>query len=124
MNACANHQSHTVHKALNCKCFYRCLSVHGGRGCAWRGGHAWWGHVWQGGVHGGGCGGWGACMVGVGWGHTLQGGVCGRGGGHVWQGVACMACPQQILQDTVNERTVHILLECILVVLIITSSDR
>ena len=39
------------------------------------------------------------------------------GGGHVWWG-ACMAhMPPslQILQDTVNERVVCILLECILV---------
>ena len=57
-------------------------------------------------------GGGGACVVG---GHVWQGGVHGRGacvaGGHVWH-----ACPPwQILRDTVNERAVYILLECILV---------
>ena len=58
------------------------------------------GHAWQGGV----CG-RGMCMAGGhAWcGHVWKGGVCGRG--HVWQ----------ILRDTVNERAVHILLECILV---------
>ena len=70
-------------------------------GCVWQGGmcgggHAWQrGHVWQ-----------GACMA--------EGGMHGEGvylvgvcmvGGHAWQ----------ILRDTVNERAVHILLECILV---------
>ena len=45
----------------------------------------------------------GACMA---VGHTWQGEGC------AWQG-ACM--PQQILRDTVNERAVRILLECILV---------
>ena len=48
------------------------------------------GHVWQGGMHGRG-----ACMAG---------GVC-CWGGHTWQ----------ILRDTVNERAVRILQECILV---------
>ena len=42
----------------------------------------------------------GACM---GWGHAWQGGVHGT------------HAPRQILRDTVNERVVHILLECILV---------
>ena len=61
---------------------------------AWRGG----GRAWQ-----------GACMAGQ--------------GGHAWWG-ACVAgeCawhahPLQILRDTVNERAVRILLECILVVM-------
>ena len=56
-----------------------------------------------------------------------QGGM--RGGGHAWQGDACMAggCAWQggvrghILWDTVNERTVRILLECILVLKCIVS---
>ena len=61
--------------------------VHGG-------GHPWQGDAWQ-----------GACMVGAWqrWGHAWQRGVCGRR--RVWQ----------ILRDTVNERAIHILLECILV---------
>ena len=63
-------------------------------------------------------------------GHVWQGGVCGKGvcvaGGcawqeHVWQG-ACVAGGMhgrghvwQILQDTVSEQAIRILLECILV---------
>ena len=75
-------------------------------GCAWLllGGHAWllWGgdHAWLlwGGVHG--CC-QGACMVAA--------------GGHVWlfQGGAW---DMTRYGDTINERVVHILLECILVV--------
>ena len=59
-------------------------------------GHAWWGeHAWQ-----------GTCVVG---------GMCGRG--HAWQvGMHGTHAPQEILRDTVNERAVRILLECILVV--------
>ena len=58
------------------------------------------GHAWQGGVHGRG-----ACMAG---GHAWQG-VCVAGGVHGG------GCAWQILRDTVNERAVCILLECILV---------
>ena len=59
---------------------------------------------------GGMCGN-GACMVG---GVHGMGGVHGRG--HVWHKGSCMACTLwQILQDTVNEQAVRILLECILV---------
>ena len=65
------------------------------------------GHAWQ--VGGWGVCGRGACVVGVcvagghAWsGACMAGGVCG--GGHAWQ----------ILRDTVNERAVRILLECIL----------
>ena len=50
---------------------------------------------------------WGACMV-------APGGVCG-----FFRGVACMVFPgggvHRIQRDTVNERAVRILLECILV---------
>ena len=104
------------------------------------------GHVWQGCVCGRGCAWWeaciwGACMAGGGTcmagGHAWQGACMawhmhGRGhvwwgawmaGGCVWQGMsawqgACMAGGHvwQILQDMLNERAVHILLECILVV--------
>ena len=85
-----------------------CDSVHGGGGCAWLwgpcvvAGGAWLqkGHVWlrgtyvvAGGVHG--CGG---CVV-VGDMRGCRGGVRGCG----------------IRRDTVNERAVRILLECILV---------
>ena len=96
------------------------------------------GHVWQGVCMAGGMCGRGACMVGgvCGGGHVWQGGMHGgMCGGHAWQ-EACMAggmCGRgacvvvggmhgrphmphwQILRDTVNERAVRILLECILV---------
>ena len=80
-------------------CFYRCVSVHRGvhaskgGACMLPGGHASGGHAcFPGGVRG--CR--GACLVAGG--HVwLQGGVHGIG------------------QDTVNERAVRILLECILV---------
>ena len=57
--------------------------------------HARWvcvagGHAWQGSMHGGG--------------RVLQGGT--------WH---ARPLPRQILRDTVNERAVRILLECILV---------
>ena len=101
----------------------------GVHGC-WGGGHAWLrGHAWLlGGVHG--C--WGACMVAGGdmhgcWGACVvkgecmvKGGMCGKGGvcmvakggcvakgGHVWDTTK--------YGDTINERAVRILLECILV---------
>ena len=68
------------------------------------GGHAWWG----------------ACMVveGVHGGGRAWQGTCVAGGVHCWGGMhggggACM--PQQLIRDTVNERAVRILLECILV---------
>ena len=49
------------------------------------------------------------------------GGMCGggeyvAGGGHAWQGGGRA---WQILRDTVNERAVRILLECILVIITI-----
>ena len=74
-------------------------------------------------VMGGMCGCWGACMVAEGWHVWLQGGMrgCGRGhawlvGGHAWlPGGACRGGMRGIQQDTVNERAVSILLECILV---------
>ena len=77
--------SHSVHRG----------GMHGGGGCAWWGacmvGRTCMtgGHAWQGGVMHGGVGGGQVCMV----------------GGHAWQ----------VLRDTVNERAVRILLECILV---------
>ena len=57
----------------------------------------------------------GVCLVGRG--HASQGGACMTGGtcvegGHAWQGEGEHAW--QILRDTVNERAVRILLECIL----------
>ena len=57
------------------------------------GGHVWQGggHVWQGGMHGRGCA----------WHREGMRGI----GGRAWQ----------ILRDTVNERAVRIVLECILV---------
>ena len=115
-----------------------------GVGHAWLGGlhgrgHVWWGACMGGGVHGrgamhgrGNMHGRGACVAG---GCAWQGGMHGRGdmrcrgrrvwqgeacmeGGHAWQGCVCDggACvPWQIPLDTVNERAVRILLECILV---------
>ena len=94
-------------------------------------GHAWWGACVTGGVCGGvGHAWWGACMArgecmvgGMhGRGHAWWGGVHGRGhacvvggacvaGGHAWQGGHMW----QMLWDTVNERAVRLLLECILV---------
>ena len=116
--------------------------VHG-RGACMAGVYMAGGHAWLGCVHGrgacmagvymaGGMCGWGVCMAGGG--HASQGGVCGWGacmaeglafmaGGHAWQGGmhggggACV--PQQILRDTVNERAVRILLECILIDLLL-----
>ena len=93
-------------RSLRRLCFYRCLSVHGG---------ACMGGVWQGGVHDRG-----ACVAGGVHGRgCVVAGMCGRrsvcGEGCVWWGCAWHACPQQILQDTVNEQAVRILLECILV---------
>ena len=83
-------------------------------------------HFQVGGIHGRGHALQGACMVGgmcdrwgvgvcVWWGHAWQGGMCG--GGHVWQGGVhgMPPPPRQILRDTVNERAVRILLECILI---------
>ena len=75
------------------------------RGCVWQGGvrgggHAG-GHAWQGVCIAGGMYGEGACMAGV----YGRGIMHGRGGRGAWQ----------ILRDTVNERVVRILRECILV---------
>ena len=79
-----------------------------GRGACVVGGHVWWGCAW-----------WGVCMVGA-----CMAGEPSMVGGHARQGAACMAggacvagwvCAWQILRDTVNERAVPILLECILV---------
>ena len=82
-------------RSLRRSCFYRCVCLStGGGGRAW---HVAWGCAWQGGIHDRGHA-WGGC-------------VHGGGGG------ACV--PQQILRDTVNERAVRILLECILVSLML-----
>ena len=92
-------------------------------GMCGRGMHGWE-HVWHGGHV------WGACMAGecvgrlgmCGGGHAWQRGMHGRWAcmaeGHAWWGVCVTGgtyIPQQILRDTVNERAVGILLECILV---------
>ena len=67
------------------------------------------GHAWQGDMHSRGHVWWGACMAG-----GMCGGACMAGGvhgmGHLWHGHT-----PPILRDTVNERVVRILLECILV---------
>ena len=71
----------------------------------------------EGGMHGKGvCVVGGACVAGVmhGRGVCMVGGVHGRG--HEWQGgLSGTFTPWHILQDTVNEWAVCILLECILV---------
>ena len=84
--------------------------------CAWQGVHG------SGGMHDRGCVWQGA------WQGVMEAGVCGRG--HAWQGdmhgrrgmhgrgCAWQGCVWQILRDTVNERAVRILLECILVIII------
>ena len=105
-----------------------CHSVHGGRAWLWgvcmiSGGCAWLpggGSVWLlGGMHGcqgegmHGCwGGMSGCLGGA-W---LLGGMCGCLGGHAWlQGCVVVGGMHRIRRDTVNERAVRILLECILV---------
>ena len=78
-------------RSLRRLCFYRCLSVHmeggGMRGCS------------------------GGCMVAPGWGGMgvwlLRGGCAWLLGGHAWDTTR--------YGDTINERVVRILLECILV---------
>ena len=79
-------------------------------------GHAWCGAMWQGACMAGGMHDWGVHGRGHAWqGACMAGGMHGRGmcdRGHAWQGTHA---PQQILRDTVNERVVRILLECILV---------
>ena len=90
-------------RSLRRLCFYRCPSVHGGgmRGCS----------------------GGGACVV------VLGGGIhgCSRGGMRGCSGGACVVAPGGVrgcsggvrdttrYGDTINERAVRILLECILV---------
>ena len=64
-----------------------------------------------GGMHGRGHGRRGACVLGA----CVAGGVCGMGATSMARG-ACMAggcMAGQILRDTVNERALRILLECI-----------
>ena len=110
-----------------------CVVAHGGvRGCS--GGHVWFllgdmhGFCWGGRgacvVAPGGMRGfcWGACMVFAGGVCVVfAGGICGfcQGACMVFAGGACMVFPQggmrRIRRDTVNERAVCILLECILV---------
>ena len=105
-------------------CVWQGAMCSGGRGHLWQracvtggvcgtGGCIAGGHVWQGVVHGRGCAWQGACMAKGG--HVWQGGMHGMG---AWpEGMCGMHVPpQQILHDTVNERAVHILLECILVI--------
>ena len=85
--------------------------MHGRGACMMGGVHDWGrGACVAGGMHGRG-----VCMAGEGGMHG--GGVC-MAGGCAWPGdvLGRGACvPQQILRDTVNERAVRILLECILV---------
>ena len=70
----------------------------------------------QGGVRGGGGGGGGMCGGRHMWqGACVAGSVCGRGASVAEGGMCATQSPCQILRDTVNERAVRILLECILV---------
>ena len=112
-NECSLHSSQgpvsfiTARKrSLRRLCFYRCLSFCPGEGtCMVAPG----GRVWL--LRGrGGCmvalGGMHSCSGGCAW--LLLGGVCGcSGGGHAWDTTR--------YGDTINERAVRILLECILV---------
>ena len=61
----------------------------------------------------GGICGRGACVVRGG--ACMVGGMCGGGGMHGRGGAYMAHMARQLLRDTVNERTVRILLECILV---------
>ena len=89
-------------------------SVDRGACMAGGGGMCGGGHVWQ-----------GVCVAGHAWkGACVVGGMCGgrcAWQGHAWWGYVCgrgmhgTHGPRQILRDTVNERVVRILLECILV---------
>ena len=68
----------------------------------------------------------GGCVAGGVWqrGACVAGGVHGRGG-HAWQGVrGTHAPPTDTLRDTVNERAVRILLECILVLHVIVTNYK
>ena len=96
-------------RSLRRLCFYRCLSVHGGGACV-AGGCAWFGHAR-----------WGSSLVRgyVWWGCAWQGawgGMCGRGAGCAWLGG--IGGKVGVHGDTINERAVRILLECILVIYI------
>ena len=65
----------------------------------------------------------GVCVVALGGGHAwlLRGGMCGCSwGGHVW--FFPRGGMRRIRRDTVNERAVRILLECILVLSYVTNS--
>ena len=85
-----------------------CVHGHGGHAWLLRGMHGCWGHAWSRGpcmVMGGVCGCQGVCMVTRG----MRG--CWRCA-WLWRGV------HRIRRDTVNERAVRILLECILYLII------
>ena len=95
-------------------CFHRCLSFQTGEACLAcrrRGGLCdMGGRAWQ-----RGCKWRGACVAGGG--HACQGTCPARGVSGGGREGACMPrlpppSPRQILRDTVNERTVRILLEC------------
>ena len=85
-----------------------CHSVQGGHALLLRGGGV---SVVAGVMHGcsGGGGGRGACMVAL-------GGMRGCSGGHAWLLPGGHAWDMTTHGDTVNERAVRILLECILVI--------
>ena len=86
-----------------------------GRGHVWRGVAG--GHVWQGVCMAGGHVWWGACVEGDvhGRGACVVGGMHGRSGMHGGGVVQCPPADTTRYGDTVNERAVRILLECIIV---------
>ena len=87
----------------------------GGHGCG--GGHVWLpggACVAAGGHASGGMHGWGACMVTGGM-HGCRGHVWLWGDMHGCRGHVWLWGMHRIQRDMVNERVVHILLECILV---------
>ena len=95
-----------------------CLSA--GRGSsAYRGLHPWGGLYPGQGLHSGGSASGGFCIRGER--GSVSGGFCIHRTGVCIQGEACiqvgqnLPLPHRILRDTVNERAVRILLECILV---------
>ena len=92
--------------------------MHGRGACMTGGVHGWRAYM-VGGMHGRRHLWQGACMAG---GCAWLGGMRGRGmcvGGHAGQGTQ-VSPPRPILRVMVNERAVHILLECILVIYIHT----
>ena len=114
----------TLQRSLRRLCFHRCLCVHGGgvcfRGVCIREGFASRGVCIQRGLHPGGLHPRAVCIGG---GHLHAGGLqlgASASGGSASRGIWAdyAPSPNRIQQDTVNERAVRILLECILVIFV------